>query len=125
MSLTMERVQTYATFLLFQTMMTLEFIVFKFLHSIPFVGDYTTVKWFDWTARIVMKKEEYWNTAFGWEMYKLQTRVVQKGTFKNAKLGRPAPNPEVLLLDGNRDAKKLLDYCKGTRPLVLNFGSCS
>ena len=120
----MERVQAYAIFVFSQTMMTLEFIVFKFLHVIPVLRDYTTVKWFDWTARIVMKKENYWNTAFGLEMYKVQSRVVQLGTLKTAKQGQPAPNPELLVLNGHSNAK-LLDYCKGTRPLVLNFGSSS
>lgn len=105
-------------------MMTLEFIVFKFLHHLPLVKDYTTVAWFDWTARIVMKKEEYWPLAFTWPMYKLQTQVVKMGFLKTARKGRPAPNPKLFHIDDYSEVN-LLSCASGTRPLVVNFGSNS
>lgn len=124
MTLQMERVTAYASYMLSHTLMTLEFLMFKFLHYLPIVRDYTTVRWFDWTARIVMKKHEYWNSAFTWSMYKAQSQVVKIGTLKCARYGRPAPNPPLLYLDGYSQMK-LLDFTKGTRPLVVNFGSNS
>ena len=39
------------------------------------------------------------------------------------KVGLPAPNINILTLDGVK--KKLLDFEKKGRPLVVNFGSCT
>lgn len=44
--------------------------------------------------------------------------------FKQAHEGGPAPNSEVVLPEGFR-SQHILDYARGTRPLVLNFGSCT
>lgn len=44
--------------------------------------------------------------------------------FKSAHLGYTAPNTEVVLLQEQRRVR-ILDYMKGRRPLILNFGSCS
>uniref|UniRef100_A0A3Q2Z0N3 Iodothyronine deiodinase n=3 Tax=Hippocampus comes TaxID=109280 RepID=A0A3Q2Z0N3_HIPCM len=43
---------------------------------------------------------------------------------KSARLGRAAPNTEVVLVPERRPLR-ILDCMRGTRPLVLNFGSCS
>lgn len=47
--------------------------------------------------------------------------------FKTAHLGGAAPNTEVVPLDSERrrGAQRILDYARGRRPLILNFGSCS
>ena len=39
-------------------------------------------------------------------------------------VGKPAPNPPVVKMDGVTQVN-LLDFAKAGRPLVLNFGSCS
>ncbi|KAJ7345189.1 hypothetical protein JRQ81_001139 [Phrynocephalus forsythii] len=44
--------------------------------------------------------------------------------FKAAHVGAAAPNPEVIQLDG-RTRLRILDYARGKRPLILNFGSCT
>ncbi|CAH2328231.1 thyroxine 5-deiodinase [Pelobates cultripes] len=44
--------------------------------------------------------------------------------FKSAHLGCPAPNTEVVPLDGQRLCR-LLDFCQAHRPLIVNFGSCT
>uniref|UniRef100_A0A8C7NVF5 Iodothyronine deiodinase n=1 Tax=Oncorhynchus mykiss TaxID=8022 RepID=A0A8C7NVF5_ONCMY len=44
--------------------------------------------------------------------------------FKSAHLGCIAPNTEVVQLKDRRRVR-VLDYAKGRRPLILNFGSCS
>lgn len=44
--------------------------------------------------------------------------------FKQAHEGGPAPNSEVVLPDGFL-SQHILDYARGSRPLVLNFGSCT
>uniref|UniRef100_A0A673VXT9 Iodothyronine deiodinase n=1 Tax=Salmo trutta TaxID=8032 RepID=A0A673VXT9_SALTR len=44
--------------------------------------------------------------------------------FKSAHLGFIAPNTEVVQLKDRRRVR-VLDYVKGRRPLILNFGSCS
>lgn len=43
---------------------------------------------------------------------------------KTAHLGLEAPNSEVMPL-GERKRARILDYARGARPLILNFGSCS
>lgn len=46
--------------------------------------------------------------------------------FKTARVGGAAPNTEVVpLMDAPDRAHRILDYARGTRPLILNFGSCS
>ncbi|KAI4894207.1 hypothetical protein NFI96_007183 [Prochilodus magdalenae] len=43
---------------------------------------------------------------------------------KVARVGRTAPNSEVVrLADARR--RRILEYARGARPLVLNFGSCT
>lgn len=44
--------------------------------------------------------------------------------FKQAHEGGPAPNSEVVQPDGFL-SQRILDYARGSRPLVLNFGSCT
>uniref|UniRef100_A0A6I8P1M1 Iodothyronine deiodinase n=1 Tax=Ornithorhynchus anatinus TaxID=9258 RepID=A0A6I8P1M1_ORNAN len=44
--------------------------------------------------------------------------------FKSARVGAPAPNPVVVAPDGPT-RRRLLDFARGARPLVLNFGSCT
>lgn len=44
--------------------------------------------------------------------------------FKTAHLGYGAPNTEVVQLHPRKRAR-ILDYARGRRPLILNFGSCS
>jgi hypothetical protein len=120
----LERLSAYMSFFLCQTLMSIEFVVMKFLHQIPIVNTVATEKWFTWTARIYMPKEQYWDSAFKWAMYKLQSRVVKIATLKTAKTGKPAPNPAVHSLDEHREVR-LLSFAKENRPLVLNFGSNS
>ncbi|KAG7265848.1 hypothetical protein CRUP_023631 [Coryphaenoides rupestris] len=43
---------------------------------------------------------------------------------KAARLGRGAPNTEVVQLRDQRRGR-VLDYARDRRPLVLNFGSCT
>nr|KAF6287274.1 hypothetical protein mPipKuh1_009967 [Pipistrellus kuhlii] len=44
--------------------------------------------------------------------------------FKQAHEGGPAPNSQVVLPDGFQH-QHILDFARGDRPLVLNFGSCT
>lgn len=43
---------------------------------------------------------------------------------KTAHLGLSAPNSDVVPL-GEGECARILDYARGARPLILNFGSCS
>lgn len=44
--------------------------------------------------------------------------------FKTARVGAAAPNSEVVPLAEHKRAR-ILDYARGRRPLIINFGSCS
>ena len=43
---------------------------------------------------------------------------------KKAKTGKEAPNPSLVSADG-QSRSHLLDFAKESRPLVVNFGSCT
>lgn len=64
------------------------------------------------------------NRMFSLESLKAVWHGHRLDFFKSAHLGHGAPNTEVVRL-GDRKLGRILDYAKGKRPLILNFGSCS
>lgn len=82
------------------------------------------VKLFIKFAGCEISQEVYGNSLFGWEMYKAVTAALMTDLQKKAKLGAEAPNPCVVSADGQLRSN-LLDFAKKSRPLVVNFGSCT
>lgn len=64
------------------------------------------------------------NRMFTFESLKAIWHGQKLDFFKSAHVGSPAPNPEVVELEGHRRVR-LLDFNQDARPLVLNFGSCT
>lgn len=64
------------------------------------------------------------NRMFSMESLKAVWHGHKLDFFKSAHLGHEAPNTEVVQL-GDRKQTRILDYAKGKRPLILNFGSCT
>ena len=68
--------------------------------------------------------EVYGEGLFGWEMYKAVTSALMMDLQKKARQGADAPNPSLVSVDG-RSRLHLLDVAESSRPLVVNFGSCT
>lgn len=64
------------------------------------------------------------NKMFSLESLKAVWHGQKLDFFKSAYLGFDAPNTEVVQLKEQKRVR-ILDYAKGKRPLILNFGSCS
>ena len=68
--------------------------------------------------------EDYWSSLFTWDMFQAVRSSLLCDLQKSARMGHRAPNPSVVTLDGSSHPH-LLNFCRGNRPLVLNFGSWS
>ncbi|KAF0044289.1 hypothetical protein F2P81_003447 [Scophthalmus maximus] len=64
------------------------------------------------------------NRLFSLESLKAVWHGHKLDFLKAARLGRAAPNTDVVQLEDQRRGR-ILDHAKGERPLVLNFGSCT
>ncbi|KAA0711677.1 Thyroxine 5-deiodinase [Triplophysa tibetana] len=64
------------------------------------------------------------NRMFSWESLKAVFHGHEVDWMKSARVGRDAPNTEVVELS-DLQPRRILDFARRTRPLVLNFGSCS
>ncbi|KAL4613112.1 hypothetical protein GN956_G23079 [Arapaima gigas] len=64
------------------------------------------------------------NRMFSWESLKAVWHGHKLDLFKSAHVGFVAPNTQVVQL-GDRRTSCILDFARGRRPLILNFGSCT
>uniref|UniRef100_A0A3Q3A8G3 Iodothyronine deiodinase n=1 Tax=Kryptolebias marmoratus TaxID=37003 RepID=A0A3Q3A8G3_KRYMA len=64
------------------------------------------------------------NRLFSLESLKAVWHGHKLDFLKAAHLGHGAPDAEVVQLEDQRRAR-ILDYARGERPLILNFGSCT
>lgn len=72
---------------------------------------------------LLVPYENFWQSWCGWKMLRTVVKLELAELQKTARLGLPAPNCKLVTTDGQD--RRLLDFVKGDRPLVLNFGSCS
>ena len=70
-----------------------------------------------------LKIEDWQDTLFTWPMFKQECRMLYLDLYKNVHLHAPARNVNLSYLDGT--PCKLFDFTNGSRPLVVNIGSCS
>lgn len=101
----------------------LAFAILRFLFC-TLVFRKLVVKLFIKFAGCQISQEVYGNSLFGWEMYKAVTETLMIDLQKKAKPGKEAPNPSLVSADG-QSRLNLLDFAKESRPLVVNFGSCT
>ncbi|XP_020619925.1 thyroxine 5-deiodinase-like [Orbicella faveolata] len=101
----------------------LAFAILRFLFC-TLVFRKLVVKLFIKFAGCQISQEVYGNGLFGWEMYKAVTETLMIDLQKKAKPGKEAPNPSLVSADG-QSRLHLLDFAKESRPLVVNFGSCT
>lgn len=64
----------------------------------------------------------YWDSLFTWKMFQNVYHCLLADINKRVKPNGKAYNSPVVSIHGNR-YHRLLDFAKGSRPLVLNFGS--
>lgn len=64
------------------------------------------------------------NRLFSLESLKAVWHGHKLDFLKEAHLGHGAPNTEVVQLEDQKSTR-ILDYAKESRPLILNFGSCT
>lgn len=101
--------------------LTLEFIVCRFFHTVPLfhvlVENEIARK-----AKIQMVKQNYWDSLFGWQMFKECWKMKIMDLRKQVSEGEIAVNSPLISSDGTQRVG-LLDLTRIGRPLVLNFGS--
>lgn len=67
--------------------------------------------------------EDWFSFNLGWSALRTFIRDIHNDLICNLRAGSDAPNIELLTLDGV--PRKLFDFQRNGRPLVINFGSCS
>ena len=100
------------------------FLILRVLLLIPFLSLYITNAFGRITGLNRLPRDAYWNSLFTWEMYKHVRHSLLMDNFKPVSLGGRAENPKLISTDGKTQCH-LLDLAQGSRPLVINFGSCS
>ena len=99
------------------------FALGKLVDCVPFLSD-TSEKLFQKITSCRMKKENYWHTMFSSEMHSTLLHMLKMNLQKRVRQGRKAYNCPLVSVDGTT-YRKLLDFARPGRPLVLNFGSCT
>lgn len=89
--------------------------------SLPIIQD--KIKKFN-EKHFLVPYEDFWQSWCSWSMVQIVVNQELTELKKTAKLGLPAPNCKLVSTDGH-SLKRLLDFEREDRPLVLNFGSCS
>ena len=99
------------------------FICLRILRLVPYskrvVGKMTKA-----ITTLDLPIDDYWGSLFSWNMFQSVRSTILGDLQKSARFGQRAPNPSVVTLDG-ASHPHLLNFCRGNRPLVLNFGSWS
>ena len=72
-----------------------------------------------------MPLENYYHTLFSWRLIQTLWKYGKYELNKTSKVGRVAPNPPLVAGEKGQSVVHLLDLVKGSRPLVVVFGSCT
>lgn len=99
-----------------------EFLLCRFLHTVPLfheVVEETITK----KARLKMVKDNYWESLFGWQMFKECWKMKVMDLRKKVAEGTNVVDSNLITTDGK--CLRLVDLVRIGRPLVLNFGSSS
>jgi len=73
-------------------------------------------------ATIEMRKEDYWQSLFTPAMFESMRSSILLELQKSVQAGNLAPDSQLFTVDG-KSRHRLLDFCKRSRPLVVNFCS--
>ena len=70
---------------------------------------------------VLVPYQNFWHTYGSNKMLTVILKIALGDVKKTARLGTPAPNCKLVSTDGKEC--RLLDFARGSRPLVVNFGS--
>ena len=103
--------------------LAIEFMICRVLHAVPLF--HVLVEWqIAQKARIKMVKENYWDSLFGWQMFKECWKMRILDLRKQVSEGTDVVDSPLISADGQKRVQ-LLDLARIGRPLILNFGSSS
>ena len=105
------------------SMLLVVFGIFKVIHLCP-CADKALQKLVKILSTIEMQKEDYWKSLFGVQMFKAYQKIILRELQKEAYAGHKTPDPLLFSVDGST-SQRLLESARGSRPLVVNFGSCT
>lgn len=88
--------------------------------SIPYVKE--RLQKFE-ERHLLVPYQDFWDDYGSNKMLAAVLKIVLGDIKKTARLGYPAPNCRLVSTDGKQC--RLLDFARGSRPLVVNFGSYS
>lgn len=99
-------------------------VAFSFLRVLRILPRtrWIVVKLMDLTSVVPLPKEMYWSSLFSWQMLKSVRNSIHLELLKTVRKDQTAPDPLLASLDGESHSR-LLSFCKGSRPLVVNFCS--
>lgn len=103
------------------TTLVFVFTVGWLLKIVPFFKSFVSIAMCKMTDTS-LPTELYWDSLFTWKMLQNVYHCVLADKNKKVKLHGKAYNSPVVSVDGKR-CHRLLDFARGSRPLVLNFGS--
>ena len=86
--------------------------------AIPYVKD--RIQKYE-ERHVLVSHKNFWHSYGSNEMLKVILKIVLGDVKRTARLGTPAPNCKLVSTDGKEC--RLLDFARGSRPLVVNFGS--
>ena len=72
---------------------------------------------------LLVPYQNFWDVYYGNKMLSCVLKIVLGDLKKTARLGTSAPNCRLVSTDEKEC--RLLDFARGSRPLVVNFGSYS
>lgn len=105
-------------FIVIRTVLAIGLI--RIASSLPFLQD--MIKKYN-ERYFLVPYENFWPSWCSWDMLTTILNVELSDLKKTARVGLTAPNCKLVSTDGQE--YRVLDFMKGNRPLVLNFGSCT
>ena len=103
--------------------LAIEFIICRFLHAVPLFHAIVE-KQITQKAQLKMVKEHYWDSLFGWQMFKECWNMKVMDLRKRVSEGTDVVDSPLISADGTK-CVRLSKLARIGRPLVLNFGSSS
>lgn len=117
----MSKLSTVFMYYVGSVTLLLAFSIFRLLKRFPFAQP-IVYELFNKMATIKLRREDFAHTLFTRPMFESMRSSILLELQKRAQVGNLAPDSLVLSVDG-KSSYQLLDFCKGNRPLVINFCS--
>lgn len=97
------------------------FLFLRFIRVLPCTR-WILVKLMEMMSSIALPPDMYLHSLFTWNMFKSVRTSIMLELQISARIDHTAPNPSLVSTDG-LSYRRLLSFCRGNRPLVVNFCS--